>query len=138
MIIGSNDFVLFEFRISTLYVTIKKSTCIREEFDFTKKTISNMYDSVLKMDNKKINILYDFRNLGLTQIGLFQEWANLFMERLEDSKKCIHKAIIVTNSDIMINILNTFLNSKANFLYLVTKSMDEANNFIKLSNYLNN
>ena len=138
MIIGSNDFILFEFRISTLYVTIKRSTCTREEFDYTKKTISNMYDSVLKMENKKINILYDFRNLGLTQISLFQEWANLFMERLEDSKKCIHKAIIVTNNDMMINILNMFLKNRANFLYLITKSMDEANNFIKMSKYLNN
>lgn len=134
MIIHQDLFSDITYNEPTLYIIVKKTNATNDEFGSLSESIKKMYDVALGL-KKKINIMYDFRILGMTQVNLYLKWANLFLEYSDKSKKCIHKAAVLVSNSIMLNLLNSFLGQNSNFSYKISSNEEEIMSFVKNKNY---
>ena len=126
-----NDFAIFSFTKPILLITVKKATPTATEWKWTKDTMVCYYKS-FEITNAKISIIFDLNNLGLLDISIFRDWANLFIEYKSYTEKYIHRTSIITNNIIIKTSLNLFFK-----IYTTVRpmkfvdSMEDAEEFVK-------
>ena len=104
---NENDFAVFSFTKPILTITVKKASPTPQEWDWTKQTMITYYKTI---DQQKFRmaIIFDLRKLGIMDLAIFKEWAALFQEYKEYTKRCVHRTSIITDN-ITIKIgLNVF------------------------------
>lgn len=102
-----NDFAQFNFQKPILTITVKKSSPTKEEWEWTKETMVTYYKTI-DSQNYKISIIFDLRKLGILDLGIFRDWAELFKEYKEYTKRCIHRTSILTDNTTIKIGLNLF------------------------------
>ena len=107
VLLHKNNFSQFKFEKYILVITILKSTPTETEWINTKKIIISYYDSAV-IGNFKFSIIFDLRQLGILPIIYYQEWANLFIEKKELTKKHINRTCIITDNNWIKTSLNLF------------------------------
>lgn len=102
-----NDFAQFRFSQPLLTVTVKKGSPTEEEWEWTKDTMVTFYKTI-DSQKSRISIIFDLRNLGILEMGIFKDWADLFQEYKDYTKRCIHRTSILTDNVTIKIGLNVF------------------------------
>ena len=130
VLIHENDFVIFNLTKPILLIRVKKETPSTAEWQWTKETMVSYYKS-LEIAKSKISIIFDLKRLGLMDVSIFKEWADLFIEYKSYTEKYIHRTSIITESTIIKTSLNFFF-----MIYTTVRPMKmvdnekEANEFV--------
>ncbi len=102
-----NDFASFTFSSPILIITVKKNSPTPEEWTWTKETMITYYQS-LEISKTRISLIFDLKHLGLLDLGIYRDWANLFIEYKPYTKKYIYRTSLITDSAIIKTSLNLF------------------------------
>jgi hypothetical protein len=108
VVIKKNDFVEYKFENYILNIKILKPQPTDEEWEFTKKTIIGFYEAALQKQYR-FSLIFDLNNLGILDTNKIKEWANLFIQNKENTKKVINKSTMITNNTLVRITLNLFL-----------------------------
>ena len=109
-IIKENDFVMFKFENKILLIQVKeKGVPTDEEWEFTKNIIMEFYKIALEQ-NFRFSLVFDLGNLGMMPVAKLKEWAQLFKDNRDTTKKIIHKTAMITSNSLIRLTLNMFLN----------------------------
>jgi hypothetical protein len=105
--IHENPFCEFNFNNKILILTIKKDIPNDIEWDWLKLTMNKFYENA-EIDNIKFSIIFDIRLLGILPFKYYTEWANLFLQKKEQTQKYINKTSILVDSMLIKLSLNWF------------------------------
>ena len=125
-----NDFALFSFSKPLLTITVKKATPTAEEWEWTKQTMITFYQTI-DSQGFRMSIIFDLRCLGIMELGIFKDWAELFQEYREYTKRCVYRTSIITDNLTIKIGLNLFFS-----LYTTVRPMkfastlEEATQFV--------
>lgn len=131
VLINENNFAKFKFDKPNLIISVKKDGPTDEEWNWTKETMISYYKS-LKISNTKISIIFDLTNLGLLNLNIYQDWANLFLEYKSYTEKYIHRTSIISDSLVIRTSLNLFFQ-----IYTTVRPMKFVNNFKEAETFVN-
>jgi hypothetical protein len=127
---NENDFALFSFSKPILTITVKKASPTTREWELTKQTMITYYKTI-DQQQFRMAIIFDLRKLGIMDLAIFKEWATLFQEYRDYTKRCIHRTSIITDN-ITIKIgLNLFFS-----LYTTVRPMKFASNFSEAQEFV--
>ena len=130
VLIHENDFVIFNLTKPILLIRVKKETPSTAEWQWTKQTMVSYYKS-LEIAKSKISIIFDLKRLGLMDVSIFKEWADLFIEYKSYTEKYIHRTSIITESTIIKTSLNFFFMSYTTVRPMkMVDNEKEANEFV--------
>jgi hypothetical protein len=131
VVIKKNDFIEYKFQNYILTITVLKPQPTNEEWEFTKSTIISFYEAALK-GNYRFSLIFDLQNLGILDTVKIKEWANLFIQNRENSKKVINKSTMITNNTLVRITLNVFLSMyQTSRPSLIVASHKEAMEFLE-------
>ena len=109
VLINENDFIIFQFDKPLLLIRVKKSSPTDEEWKWT-IDVMKLYYTTAEKANYRFSIIFDLAKLGLLDLKKYREWADLFIEYKELTKKYINKTSIITDNKLIKNSLNIFFN----------------------------
>jgi hypothetical protein len=107
MLIQENDFVCFRLENTTLHIQIKSKIPSDEEWNMTKQFMLSTYTAYIK-SQKTFSIVCDLTCMHILPLYRISDWANLFKEKKESTKKCVEYTIFITDSTLVRTSMNIF------------------------------
>ena len=101
------NFVGFILITKYCILTIKKDKPNDIEWDWIKMTMKEFYENA-EIDNMKFSIIFDIRLLGILPFKYYNEWADLFLQKKEQTQKYINKTSILLDNTFIRLSLNCF------------------------------
>lgn len=131
-IVRENDFVKYTLDNEVLHLKVKKSHPTDEEWEFAKQTICSFYDAADKA-NLRFALIFELLEMGMLKLVQIREWANIFIERRDMTKKIIISSAMITNNSLVNVSLNSFL-----AMYETSRPTRVVTNYQEAIDFVNN